>query len=135
MGVADMATDIRTIAEECLKQLELLVSVHDTIGNDNSSKADDWGSTGLSTDDHLARFRMWAGNIGVFAEAHASLDHRLRYNEAAKLLMINFLRTLGDYLQRGKSLPEQKVFVLTSLSSSHRVDRTGPNASARQPGS
>ena len=47
---------------------------------------------------------MWAGNIGAFAEGHASLDYRLRDNEQTQEFMLNFLVALTDFINRGKCL-------------------------------
>ena len=120
------ATEMRSIADACSKQLELLVKVNDTV---QYNKADNWDSNELSVDEHLARFRMWAGNIGVFAEAHASLDHRLKDNEGAKQLMVNFLVTLRTFLQRGQSQPAHEERLLTTVISSRRVTEAQRDAS------
>lgn len=93
--------DVRSLAERCLSQLELLVRICDQVSEGDG--ADDICFPELSADDQLARFRVWAGNIGAFADAHASLDHRLSDNEAARQLMVGFLGTLEHFSQRGKS--------------------------------
>ncbi|KAF2502331.1 hypothetical protein BU16DRAFT_612008 [Lophium mytilinum] len=51
-------------------------------------------------DDQHGRFNIWAGNIGVFAAGHASLDHRLREEHQPKLLVKGLLDGLQDHLQR-----------------------------------
>lgn len=53
-----------------------------------------------AVDEQAARFRIWAGNIGVFAEAHASLDYRLRDNPDAKGLALHQLSAIQDSLNR-----------------------------------
>lgn len=52
-------------------------------------------------DEQLARFNIWASNIGVFAHGHASLDYRLRDSPEAKTLMIQLLEGLQWFLKRG----------------------------------
>lgn len=54
-------------------------------------------------EDQLARFRIWANNIGVFASGHASVDYRLRDSPEAKSLMIQLLEGLKRFLGRGNS--------------------------------
>ncbi|TVY85465.1 Ankyrin repeat and KH domain-containing protein [Lachnellula suecica] len=56
-----------------------------------------WG--GLEFGDQLARFNIWAANIGVFAEAHASLDYRVRNSAKAKMMMLRLLKSLQRKLQ------------------------------------
>lgn len=53
-------------------------------------------------EDQLARFNIWAANIGAFAEAHASLDYRLRSSPKVKTMMTQLLEALRRKLQRGK---------------------------------
>jgi hypothetical protein len=52
-------------------------------------------------DDQHGRFNIWAGNIGVFAAGHASLDYRLREELQPKSLVGGLLDGLQDHLQRG----------------------------------
>ena len=54
-----------------------------------------------SVEDQLARFNIWAGNIGVFAEGHASLDYRVRDNDDLRDLILSFFDALKDLLGRG----------------------------------
>ena len=61
-----------------------------------------------SAEDQLARFRIWAGNIGVNAKLHASLDYRLRDSKEARELTLDLLEVLHDHIRRGisfKTLP------------------------------
>jgi hypothetical protein len=55
-------------------------------------------------EDQLARFNIWAANIGVFAEAHASLDYRVRNNPKVKDMMMQMLQGLQKKLQFGEYL-------------------------------
>lgn len=56
----------------------------------------------INVEDQLARFKIWAGNIGVDAEGHASLDYRLRDSSQARGLMLDLLEMLQSHLQLGK---------------------------------
>jgi hypothetical protein len=63
----------------------------------------------INVEDQQARFRIWAGNIGVDAEGHASLDYRLRDSPQAHSLMLELLESLQSHLQRGGLLETVKV--------------------------
>jgi hypothetical protein len=52
-------------------------------------------------EDQLARFNIWAANIGVFAEAHASLDYRIRNSPKVKVMVMQLLQALKRKLQFG----------------------------------
>ena len=91
---------IQNCAKQCLDQFKVLIGIEtSTEGNDNH-----WDPRPgeISTEDQLARFEMWAGNIGVFAEGHASLDYRLRDSDTATKLMTDFLGSLRQFIARGK---------------------------------
>ena len=51
--------------------------------------------------DQVGRFRIWAGNIGLYADASASLDYRVQDIPQIKNLIVQQLDGLGRYLQRG----------------------------------
>lgn len=53
-------------------------------------------------EDQLARFNIWAANIGVFAEGHASLDYRVRNSNKVKAMVMQLLQTLQRKLQFGE---------------------------------
>ena len=55
----------------------------------------------LRIDEQAARFRIWAGNLGVFAHAHGSLDYRLRDSPGAKRVALDQLEGLQSNLERG----------------------------------
>lgn len=55
----------------------------------------------MAIDEQVGRFNVWAGNLGVFARAHASLDYRLRDNPRAKDLALKQLEGLQDRIERG----------------------------------
>lgn len=88
---------IRQRANVCCKLFEVLVVICPAY--DDSRKA-----TTIHAEDQLARFKIWAGNIGVDAEGHGSLDYRLRDSPQARLLMLELLESLQSHLQRGKLL-------------------------------
>jgi hypothetical protein len=92
-------SSIRAQADECLSQFNLLLRIDNEVNKADEAVAPEQGA--LGADDQLARFRMWAGNIGVFAEGHASLDYRLRDLEDVQKLMSGFLFTLKDLIERG----------------------------------
>lgn len=64
------------------------------------------GGVGLVFEDQLARFNIWSANIGVFAEAHASLDYRVRSSIKVKTMMIRLLQSLQRKLQFGEHFTE-----------------------------
>jgi len=57
----------------------------------------------------LARFNLWASNIGVFAETHASLDYRLRAAPKMQLAIQGKLKILCGTLLSGQSAWPFKV--------------------------
>lgn len=52
----------------------------------------------------LARFNLWASNIGVFAKTHASLDYRLRTAPMVQLAIQGNLEILCGSLLSGKAV-------------------------------
>lgn len=50
--------------------------------------------------DELGRFRLWASNIGVFAQVHASLDFRLRELPDVIELFLTQLHNIRDRLDQ-----------------------------------
>ena len=58
----------------------------------------------IATEDQSARFRIWAGNIGTFAEdqSTASLGCRLRDEPKLTLQVHELLRDLEDTLRAGR---------------------------------
>ena len=93
------SVEIRSRANECLSAFDAFVAVQPV--TDEHRNADD-----IDGEEQRARFLIWSANIGVFAEGHTSLDHRLRDSLEARKLMLNLLRSLKNYLQRG-SLPSR----------------------------
>lgn len=93
-------------ADECLEKFKLLLKIENEVQEDGKTETKNPDLCGLRTEDQLARFEMWAGNIGVFADGHASLDYRVRDNDNAKQLMIELLGTLLEFLCRGNRRPK-----------------------------
>ncbi|KAF2230784.1 hypothetical protein EV356DRAFT_324935 [Viridothelium virens] len=89
---------VRHRADLCLDQFRTLLEIEAEVRG--SSRTNEIKSDELRAEDQRARFEMWAGNIGAFADGHASLDYRLRDTEDARELMVEFLRTLWDFLRR-----------------------------------
>jgi len=87
--------EVRICAEQCLLEFDALVVVQPTA--DDRIQAES-----LDGEEQKARFLIWSANIGVFAEGHASLDYRLQDNWEARKLMIDLLRSLKNYLRRGR---------------------------------
>lgn len=55
-----------------------------------------------NVEDQLGRLRIWAGNIGVNAKEHASLDYRLRDSREAREITVKLLKIVHDHAQQGK---------------------------------
>jgi hypothetical protein len=96
-----MSHELRTAAKGCLEQFKLLIEISAELdpGSD-VSKDKPYGTSW--TEEQYVRFKIWAGNIGAFAEGHASLDYRLRDNLSTHKFMLDFLVTLADFIRRGK---------------------------------
>ena len=88
-------TTIRERANAACQKFEVLIVI--CPARDESRKAKT-----INVEDQLARFKIWAGNIGVDAEGHASLDYRLRDSPRARTLMLDLLDRLQTHLQLGK---------------------------------
>ena len=89
--------EIRLLGDECLSQFDLLCDIIQQTEDPHDRDA----ANRPKADDQRARFKIWAGHLGVFAPDHASLDHRLRSNEAARSTMLAFLEELLDFLASG----------------------------------
>lgn len=100
------SADIRARADECLGHFKFLLEIETQVRDSRKGPAS--SNDEPQIDDQRARFKIWAGNIGVFADGHASLDYRLRDNENARNLMKSFLGSLIDFLRRGSHLQPQR---------------------------
>lgn len=54
----------------------------------------------INLENQLSRFKIWAGNIGVFAAANASIDFRLRNDPDIKEIMIQMLARLRKSIEQ-----------------------------------
>lgn len=88
----DLAGDDDSIANTAEKARQFLLCCQKIQHKDNHKIA--------ST--HLSRFNLWASNIGVFAERHASLDYRLRTLPTVKAAIEGNLEILCRHLLTGK---------------------------------
>lgn len=95
-----MSYELRAAAQGCKGQFELLIEISEELGL-ASDKSDDTYNVNW-IEEQYARFKIWAANIGAFAQGHASLDYRLRDNEQTQRFMLEFLVTLADFTKRGK---------------------------------
>jgi len=57
---------------------------------------------GIGAEDQLVRFNIWTSNLGVFAEGHASVEHRLRDHSIAYKLIVQLLEALCANLAHGR---------------------------------
>lgn len=55
----------------------------------------------------FARFSIWTSNIGVFANSHASLDHRLRGVPSIERLVVGLMEVIHGRI-------EQCMYILSS---------------------
>jgi len=95
-----MSCELRTAAERCLEQFKLLIEISAEL---EPASEDPNGTYGTSwIEEQYVRFKIWAGNIGAFAEGHASLDYRLRDSLSTQKFMLQFLVALADFVHRGK---------------------------------
>jgi hypothetical protein len=53
----------------------------------------------LSLSEVFGRFRLWAGNLGVFQDGHASLDWRLRESSNMSKSVLGLINDLNDNLE------------------------------------
>jgi hypothetical protein len=91
---------LRESAQSCREQFRLLIEISAEIGPTDDAAEDVYNVGWIK--DQFARFKMWAGNIGAFADGHASLDHRLRDNQTTQQFMLDFLVALRDFIHRGE---------------------------------
>lgn len=86
---------IRPRVEAATRSIEVLCTLWPTV-------EEQYNAENFPAEDQLGRFRIWAKNIGVFAEGHACLDYRLRDSAEVRLLMIDQLETLQSSVLRGE---------------------------------
>lgn len=54
-------------------------------------------------EDTLVRFKIWAGNVGIFAPENASVDYRLRQDEEIVAVLASILSSLMAHLEQAAS--------------------------------
>lgn len=86
---------IADVAKSCTDQFQGLLDVINL-------QVEHPGDAETPLDEQAARFKIWAGNLGVFAHAHGSLDYRLRDSPAAKALALDQLEGLLGNIERGR---------------------------------
>ncbi|PYI27721.1 hypothetical protein BP00DRAFT_450050 [Aspergillus indologenus CBS 114.80] len=83
------------------------------------------GSSSHLAEAQLARFNLWATNIGVFAKYKASLDYRLRDSPDIQRIITNLLEVLALYA--GQALRAE-----LEMSSSNDVEATRSEVAAQR---
>lgn len=94
--LSDISTCARRCAEALIRHSNTLKLHSSLLERERSEHSK---STILnSLQDELGRFKIWAGNLGVFAAGHASADYRLRYEPDIKDVIIRLLKRLENHL-------------------------------------
>ncbi|KAF2805712.1 uncharacterized protein BDZ99DRAFT_396002, partial [Mytilinidion resinicola] len=93
VGAADPPSTIGECSERCFKLFSQGPNTVSLLPHDNASRVK------ASFEDEFARFKLWASNIGVFAEVHASLDFRVRELPEVKELFLRQLDTIECRLE------------------------------------
>jgi hypothetical protein len=84
--MADLILETSAVAshaQACMSLFKLYLSGPREVGREN-----EWA------EDQMARFNIWASNIGAFAPGHASADHRLRDSPEVHFLLMQLLEIL-----------------------------------------
>jgi len=81
-------------------------------------------------EEQQARFNIWAANLGVFADGHASIDHRLRDSSKTYCLIFQLLDALYANLNYCKLkgcliIYKTKLFARYSWSIRNQATRKG----------
>jgi hypothetical protein len=95
-----MSRELRTAAQGCIDQFKLLIEISAELDPTSDDFKGTYGTSWI--EEQYVRFKIWAGNIGAFAEGHASLDYRLRDSLSTQKFMLQFLIALADFVHRGK---------------------------------
>jgi hypothetical protein len=99
-----ISMDETTIAFEARRVLDLfeqIIELHEMLRSEGEAAAQ---QESVDLDGQRGRFRIFVQNLGVFAAAHASLDHRLRHSEEATALVRSLLQSLQWFLSNGLSI-------------------------------
>jgi hypothetical protein len=88
---------IRKVSNRCLR-----LFVESAGNSDFLHGPGTYDKTESALHNELMRFKLWASNIGVFADVHASLDFRLREAPDIAELFLRQLDTIEERLEQGK---------------------------------
>jgi hypothetical protein len=86
-AISSMSSMTITRAARCCAQAFVRRLQADQLAHDRSDPA-------VETVTQLSRFKIWAGNIGVFAQGAASIEHRLRDDPDIKDVLVRMLQRL-----------------------------------------
>lgn len=94
-----MQSSLAASATKCNELLETLLA---RVGNEGCRHRSNLELAPI--EDQVARFRIWAGNLGAFHKSSSteSLDHRLRDEPKFKDHIYELLQDLNDTLQAGR---------------------------------
>ncbi|CAN9407919.1 unnamed protein product [Alternaria alternata] len=95
-----MSRELRTAAQGCIDQFKLLIEISAELDPTSDDFKGTYGTSWI--EEQYVRFKIWAGNIGAFAEGHASLDYRLRDSLSTQKFMLQFLIALADFVHRAE---------------------------------
>jgi hypothetical protein len=95
-----MSHELRVAAEKCIEQFKLLIEISAVLDPVSDTEDSSYGTSWI--EEQYVRFKIWAGNIGAFAQGHASLDYRLRDSFSTQKFMLFLLIALADFIHRGK---------------------------------
>lgn len=96
MDTSSSATlTIRDRTTVCEGKFSLCVSLEEEANSNknNDEIFDPWWS-----EKQTSRFKIWASNLGVFAEGHVSADYRLRDFDEIRRLILQLLEALDKNL-------------------------------------
>lgn len=108
-----MAADSPKTIGECSKKCLLLFSKIDDIVWD--LQYNDARRIQNTFQDELSRFKLWASNIGVFADVHASLDFRIRELPDVAELFLRQLDTIKCRLNQSMFLILTRLHLISEL--------------------
>jgi hypothetical protein len=84
----------------------------------------------LDFDTQLSRFKIWAGNLGVFSTPGASADRRLRNDPERKDVLISMLTRLAEKLQTFIETPRPLKLIENITKESHDAENTSSSSSS-----
>jgi hypothetical protein len=102
------ASPQKTIGERSRLMLERFLRIAER----PDSNLDNQPTAKLALEDEYIRFKLWAYNIGVFAEVQLSLDYRIRELPEVKDQFLGHLDTIESRLDQS-ALMRPYIFALT----------------------